>query len=176
MSMKPMQDCTTGVEDAKLLYANNYMKLVSSNLTGMSGFGAVNPLPPGVNPWPPGPRPEPYSWTDPKSKIKWTLIQLDGKWMYQDGKKKLYISPSNLYDLMGVKKDVETGNVAANQVIKGTANGPGPVTLPIPPAPASSGWNLSTISIGGLSLGWMIVLGAGGAWAWKAIKKKRRGG
>ncbi len=163
MASTPMRDCTTGVEDAKLLYSGDYMKLVSS---GVSGLGAVNT-------WPPAARPEPYSWTDPKTHTTWTLVSLDRKWMYRDGKKNLFISPSNLYDLMGVAKEDLTGNVAPNQSIPGLPNATNQKDDAAPYVPPS-GWNLSTTVLGGLSLGWAIVLGVGGVLAFKSLKKKRR--
>ncbi len=161
-----ISDCTTPLEDAKLLYAQDYMKYVSSGIRGLGAASAIT--------WPPGARPEPYSWRDPRSGIKWTLVMLDGKWMYQDGTKRQYISPSNIYDLMGVKKSIETGNVVLGQNIPGTPNTKTQDKLPAPPTPVEqAGITLSTLSLGGLSAGWLIVLGVGGYMAYKTIKKKR---
>ncbi len=99
MPLTAIADCTTPLESAKLLYAGDYMGLVSS---GVSGLGAVNVS------WPPGPRPEPYKWTSNRGET-YTLVLLDGAWRYKNSRTGMFISPSNLYDIIGVPKDVNTG-------------------------------------------------------------------
>lgn len=119
-------ECTTQVEDYRLDNAGDYMRLVSSGISGLAcgadcdcpcnknkinGLGSLNDnfnLGPNYGVWPPGPKPEPYMWTAPNGG-NWTRTLLDGKWMYQWSKDdRMYISASNLYDLMGVKKDPDT--------------------------------------------------------------------
>lgn len=39
MASMPMKDCATPLEDARLLHANDYMKLVSSGISGLAGGG-----------------------------------------------------------------------------------------------------------------------------------------
>lgn len=145
MASLPMKDCTTPLEDAKLLFANDYMRFVSS---GVSGLGTVVTNPAyGPNAWPPGPRPDPYKWTDPKTSTTWTLVLLDGKWLYQSSKDQRYfISASNLYDLQGVHKDPDSG--LALGPVRGT------------PHPDQE-WHLSKWTIGGLGAGWVILGGLG---------------
>ncbi len=153
MSLKPIKDCTTVVEDAKLLYAKDYMALVSPSTTGMGAWSGA---------WPPGPKPEPYKWTDPKSGVTWTLVALDLAWRYRSSKTGEFISPSNLYDLMNIRKDPETGASLPGQKIPGTPN-----PEKVPP----SFWD--NWKIGGLSAGWVIL---GGLGVYSLVKKyKKRG-
>ncbi len=144
MALTAISDCTTPLEDMKLLNASDYMKLVSSGIgsygpvmrQGNSNFGRrsnsphlpwasggyteprlaglsdddveTNPVY-GINAWPPGPQPSPYKWSAPNG-TTWTRVLLDGKWLYQSSKDaRYYISASNLYDIMGVAKQPETG-------------------------------------------------------------------
>ncbi len=59
------------------------------NMNGLSGS-----LGPNYGAWPPGPRPDPYKWTAPNG-ITWTLILLDGKWVYQSSRdKRMFITTS----------------------------------------------------------------------------------
>lgn len=127
---------------------------------GGSTVGFSGNLGPNYGAWPPGPQPEPYKWTDPRSRTTYTLVQIDGKWMYQSSRdKRLFITTSNLYELMGVKKDPET-------------------MLPTSPIPgeksaefqSSQGW--SNWQIAGIGAGWVIVAGIVGYAAYKGYQKR----
>ncbi len=117
-------DCTTQVEDYRLDNAGDYMKLVSSgigdlscgancdcpcNKKNISGLGSLNGnLGPNYGSWPPGPKPIPERWTAPNG-TTWARTLLDNKWMYRSSEdSRLYISASNLYDIMGLRKDENT--------------------------------------------------------------------
>ncbi len=155
MPLVALKDCTTAVEDAKLLYAKDYMALVSS------GMGKVDSVPYGA--WPPGQRPEPYKWTDPRTGDTWTLTSLDLAWRYRNSRTKDFISPSALYDLMGIKKYAENGAIVPGQVIPGEHHDTG--------EPKS---NWSNWTIGGLGAGWAILGGIGIYALVKAYKKRGR--
>ncbi len=74
------------------------------NNKGVNGLGDSTLTKLRYNMWPPGPKPTPNEWNG------WTLTLLDGKWMYQNpNDSRLYITPSNFYDLMGVNKDKKSG-------------------------------------------------------------------
>ncbi len=108
MALTAMDDCTTPLEDMKLQNANSYLEMVSSGLTGLGAAVETNPAY-GINAWPPGSKPEPYKWTAPNG-VTWTQVLLDGKWMYRSSKDgRMFISASNLYDLMRVPKNPESG-------------------------------------------------------------------
>lgn len=153
-----VKDCTTQVEDLKLLYANDYMRFVSSGMTGL-GASPVS--------WPPGPRPEPYSWTDHNG-TTWTLVLLDGKWMYRDGVHNLYVSASNLYDMMGITKDTD-GKPPEGAAVPGISHADKEA---LSKPPKKKGFDLTKLQLGGLGAGWLIVLGVGGYYAYKAAKRK----
>lgn len=124
---------------------------------GVSGLGNFS-LGPNYGSWPPGPRPDPYRWHAPDG-TTWTLIQLDGKWVYQSSKdKRLFITTSNLYDLMGVKKD---DNLLAVGPIPGE---PHPDSMPV------HDW--SNLQIAGIGAGWLL-LGAVGIYV--VMKRRKRG-
>lgn len=159
MALTPTADCTTAIEDLKLLHAKDYMNLVSS---GVSGLGAV------PTSWPPGPQPEPYKWTDSRG-TTWTLVQLDGAWRYRDGKTNTFISPSNLLDLMGVRKNEINGAPLPTEKIPGTSN----ADRIRQEGMKTSGFNLSTTMIGGLSLGWAIIIGTGIYYSYKTFKPNK---
>ncbi len=138
MAFPGIADCSTQVADERLLYAGKYASYVHglgmeeqsggmfpvalgtyndqvSMLSGMgcgsdcncsctkkaiSGLGAE----PRYDMFPPGPKPEPYTWKG------WTLVLVDGKWMYRNpSDSRLFVTPSNLYDMMGIKKDMFSG-------------------------------------------------------------------
>ncbi len=141
-------DCTTPLEDLKLQHATDYMQLVSSGVSGLGIEPNTNPAY-GVKAWPPGPKPEPYKWKAPDG-TTWTQVLLDGKWMYQWSKdKRMMISASNLYDLMGVQKDPETGMVISE--IPGEAK------------PVPFDWDRPFgVSIGWWALGALVVLSSKG--------------
>jgi len=113
----------------------------------VSGLGNFT-LGPNYGAWPPGPKPEPASWKAPNG-VTWTLIKVDEKWVYQSSRDpRLIITTSNLYDLMGVKKDE---NLLAVGPIPGTPNKN--------PADDWKNWK-----IGGYGAGW-VILGAIGVYA-----------
>ncbi len=138
MSFPGFADCSTQVADERLLYAGKYASFVHGlGLEEQSGgmfpvsMGELNPrltllsgmgcgadcdckgcskgtsglgAEPRYDMFPPGPKPEPYTWNG------WTLVLVDGKWMYRNpNDSRLYVTPSNLYDMMGVKKDMFSG-------------------------------------------------------------------
>lgn len=112
------EDCATQVEDLRLLYAKDYVDLVNGTDDQTAGPFPTSkgPVPNQPTPnsayaaWPPGPQPTPKAWTDPKSGTTWTQDLIDGKWMFRSSKdSRLYITASNLYDLMGVQKNPVTG-------------------------------------------------------------------
>lgn len=116
-------DCTRPLEDKKLLYAKTYFNLVSGHNparddqtagpfpTTMGPMGEHN-FDPLYSAWPPGPQPTPASWTDDNTGTTWTRVKLDGKWVYRSSRDpRFYIMTSELYELMGVPKNPETGFV-----------------------------------------------------------------
>ncbi len=165
-------DCATQVEDYRLDNAGDYMRLVSSGIEGLdalgcgancdcpcnkkniSGLGRLNDvlagnLGPNYGSWPPGPQPQPYRWTAPNG-ITWTQVLLDGKYMYKSSRDpRLFISTSNLYDMMGVPLNPQT------LVAEGR----------IPGERIPAGWQ--TWQIGGLGAGWAILGGIGAYYLFK---------
>ncbi len=134
------------------------MEMLSREKAANFFGGLAGNLGPSYGSWPPGPRPEPYRWKAPDG-TTWTLVELDGKWMYQSSKnKRMFISTSNLYELMGIRKDPETMVVVE----------------PIPGEhhkdPNESNW--LALKIGGVGLGVLVL---GGIGAYLILKKKRRG-
>jgi len=126
---------------------------------GASTVGFSGNLGSNYSAWPPGPRPDPYKWTDPKSGTTYTLVMLDSKWMYQSSRdKRLFITTSNLYDLMGVKKDPET--------LTPTTPVPGEMH---PDQIQAQGW--SNWQVAGVGAGWLIVAGLVGYAAYKGYKQ-----
>lgn len=120
----------------------------------VSGLGNFS-LGPNYGAWPPGPKPEPAGWTAPNG-VTWTLIKIDSKWVYQSSRDpRVVVTTSNLYDMMGVKKDE---NLLAVGPIPGEPNKD--------PGDAWQNWK-----IGGLGAGW-VILGAIGVCA--LLKKKGR--
>lgn len=135
-------DCATQVEDLKLLYAQDYLKLVSGPEQSAGPF-PTDTVPPmnAYNAWPPGPRPMPEKWTDPSTKTTWTRVLLDAKWMYNSSAdKRLFITASALYELIGVRKSNETGFAAK-------------ADIPQDPFSLTKWW-------GSLSNGWKVAGGA----------------
>ncbi len=116
----------------------------------ISGLGEINAyIKQGYGAWPPGPEPTPYQWQAPDGST-WTRETIDGKWMYRWSKDpRMYITVSNLYDLMGVKKDPET--------LRPVSKIPG-IPKPKPP------FDWANLKIGNIGAGWMI-LGAVGLYA-----------
>lgn len=130
----------------------------------MSGFGTLpaGDLGPNYGAWPPGPKPEPYKWTS-NDGTTYTLIQVDGKWMYQSSKNpRLFISTSNLYEIMGVKKDPIT--LVAVSDISGEPH----------PEHGKMHAEWSQWQIAGIGAGWVILGGIGAYLAVRAYKKRGR--
>lgn len=130
----------------------------------MSGFGALPPgdLGPNYGVWPPGPKPEPYKWTS-NDGTTYTLVQVDGKWMYQSSKNpRLFISTSNLYELMGVKTNPVT--LVAVSDIPGEPH----------PEHGKIHAEWSQWQIAGIGAGWVILGGIGAYLAVRAYKKRGR--
>ena len=134
MAYAGFDDTTTKLESERLLYAGKYASYVHglgleenslgmypvSMISGMDGLGCgadcncpcnkgvscIDGL--GTEPrysmFPPGPRPDPYEWNE------WKLVQLDGKWMYRNPRdSRLFVTPSNMYDMIGIPKDPTSG-------------------------------------------------------------------
>lgn len=118
-------------------------------------------LGPNYGKWPPGPKPDPYKWTSSDGEA-WTRMNLDGKWVYQSSKDdRMYISASNLYDLMGVKKDPDT--LLAVGVIPGQLH-----------EKEESAWEkINKHKIAGIGAGW-LALGVIGFCVLGDKKKTRR--
>ncbi len=171
---KPIAD--HGNDDFELFYGvQNDPNLKALQSAGMDGLGCgdncdcpcnknkgvsglAGNLGPNYGSWPPGPRPDPYRWRAPDG-TTWTLVNLDNKWVYQSSKdRRMFISASNLYDLMGVKKD---DNLLAVGLIPGE---------PHPDAMARNDW--SNWSIAGIGAGW-VILGAVGVYAY--VQHRKRG-
>lgn len=111
-------DCATEVEGEKLLFATDYLQLVSGGEQS-AGFYPTTPSLEGLGDttpyyaWPPAPKPKPEEWNG------WKLVQVDGKWLYRDPKNpRLFITASNLYDMMGIPKNPQTGFVPAKNLPK----------------------------------------------------------
>ncbi len=87
--------------------------IFTDELSGLGDADEVKTYPTyGVNSWVPGPRPEPLKWTNPSDGVTWSQKLVDGKWVYQSSKdERYYISTSNLYDLMRLHKNPESGLV-----------------------------------------------------------------
>lgn len=80
-------DDVAKVENSRLLYADDYARLVSSGMTGMDSMGAMLPL---------GEQPQPYAWNG------WTLVIVDGAYMYRN-KLNRFVTPSELQAMMSGK-------------------------------------------------------------------------
>lgn len=160
-------------DDFELFYGvkndPNYKKLNMSGLgcgadcncscnKGMSGD-----LGPNYGAWPPGPKPDPYKWTSPDDET-WTRILFDGKWMYQSSKdERMYISASNLYDIMGVKKDPDTLLAV------------GPIPGKLSEKEEETPWQkINKNKIAGIGVGWLAIGIAGIALLSDKKKTKRR--
>ncbi len=169
--------CTDYVENYRLDNAGDYMRLVSSGMKGLgcgadcncpcnkksvSGLGRLNDvlgavLPSTYGSWPPGPQPEPYKWTDQKTGTTWTLVKVDNHWMYQSSKdSRYYITPSNLYSVMGVKKDPDTFEPTGK--------------IPGEPNPGTLDW--LNWKVGTLGAGWVLL---GGVGLYMFLNRKKRG-
>lgn len=166
-------------DNGNVNYRNKYTKAIISAATfdlmrsgNMSGLGCGadcdcpcnknkgvsglrGDLGPNYGAWPPGPKPEPFKWKDPNGET-YTRTLLDGKWMYQlESDPRLYISASNLYDQMGVKKDA---NLLAISPIPGS------------PEPVEK-FDWKHWKIGNYGAGW-VILGALGLYSVLNVKNK----
>lgn len=121
-------DDAAKVENARLLYADDYAKLVSS---GMSGLGATLPV---------GQQPQPFSWNG------WTLVILDGAYMYRNKLNK-FVTPSQLQAMMSGKMETRFGQ----KIPAGPSEAPA-----LPFGKQITDWNQQDWLIGGA-----IVLGTG---------------
>ncbi len=118
------------------------------NKNKISGLGEINEyVKSGYGAWPPGPEPTPYQWTA-KDGSTWTRELIDGKWMYRwSTDPRLFVTVSNLYDMMGVQKDPGT--------LRAIGKVPGIPNEPMKP------FDWQHWKIGGYGAGW-VILGAAG--------------